>query len=277
MKDHLRVVAQQGRSAHQGVNLAREYLQARILAALQRAGAMVPLAFAGGTCLRLLYRLPRYSEDLDFSLERDPARYDLRSYLRSLEHELAAEGYKIQIKVSDRRVVHGAFIRFPGLLFELGLSPRRQQVLAVKIEVDTRPPAGATLTTTIVRRHVILHLQHHDPASLMAGKLHALLTRPYTKGRDIHDLYWYLADPDWPAPNLTLLNAALEQTGWKEPPLAPDTWRPVLRRRLERLDWSRVLQDVKPFLEQEVALETLTRQSLIQALEQKVARGAMKS
>jgi hypothetical protein len=54
--------------------LVREYLQARILESLRRAGAMVPLAFHGGTSLRFLYSLPRYSEGLEFALENhEPA------------------------------------------------------------------------------------------------------------------------------------------------------------------------------------------------------------
>ena len=54
--------------AFQGRSTAREYLQARILLALQDHGAFTDWAFVGGTALRFLYRLPRYSEDLDFSL-----------------------------------------------------------------------------------------------------------------------------------------------------------------------------------------------------------------
>jgi hypothetical protein len=120
--------------------------------------------------------------------------------------------------VSDQKTVHSAFVRFRGLLYELGLSPHSDQVLAVKFEVDTNPPDGAALTTIIVRRYVILQLQHHDRASLLAGKLHAILQRPYTKGRDIYDLLWYLSDPEWPPPNLVLLNNALQQTGWQAEP-----------------------------------------------------------
>jgi hypothetical protein len=93
--------------------------------------------------------------------------------------ELSREGYAVECKVSDRKVVHGAFVRFPGLLHDLALSGRREEIFSVKIEVDTRPPKGAVLATTIVRRHVVLHLQHHDQASLLAGKLHALLQRPF--------------------------------------------------------------------------------------------------
>ena len=76
-------------------------------------------------------------------------------------------------------------------MHELGLSPRTSEVISVEIEVDTAPPAGAVLATTVVRRHVTLHLQHHDRASLLAGKLHAVLQRPYAKGRDFYDLFWY--------------------------------------------------------------------------------------
>jgi len=57
-------------------NLTREYLQARTLEFLQQAGAMIPLAFHGGTALRFLYGIPRYSEDLDLALERAPDQYD---------------------------------------------------------------------------------------------------------------------------------------------------------------------------------------------------------
>ena len=73
------------------------------------------------------------------------------------------------------------------------------------------------MTTTIVRRYQTLHLQHHDRATLLAGKLHAILQRPYPKGRDVNDLLWYLSDPAWPEPNLVMLNNALQQTGWDAP------------------------------------------------------------
>jgi hypothetical protein len=125
------------------------------------------------------------------------------------------------MKVNDKKIVHSAFVRFAGLLYELGLSGQRSEVLAVKIEVDTNPPAGAVLTTSVVRRHLTLQLQHHDRASMLAGKLHAVLQRPYLKGRDLYDLLWYLSDPNWPAPNLILLNNALQQTDWTGKPLTP--------------------------------------------------------
>ena len=230
MKDHLgQLVA--GHEPMRGRNIAREYLQARILGALQRAGAMMSLAFHGGTSLRFLFGLPRYCEDLDFALEGEPSRYDLRRNLRVVRAELSAEGYRVELHMREHRTVHSVLVRFLGTLDELGLSPHPGQVLAVKIEIDTNPPAGAATDTTLVRRHETLRPVHHDRASLLAGRVHAVLQRPYTKGRDLYDLVWCLSDPEWPPPNLALLNAALRQTGWT-------SWTGIARRATCGRFWS---------------------------------------
>ena len=266
MKEHLAELVRQTAMPAQGRNLAREYLQARILAALQRAGAMIPLAFHDGTALRFLYAHGRYSDDLDFALEGERARYDFRGYLQAIRSELTPEGYPVELKVSDQKTVHSAFVRFPGLLYELGLSGQQSEVLAVKIEVDTHPPACAGLATTVVRRFVVLQLQHHDKASQLAGKLHAMLQRAYTKGRDLYDLLWYLSDPTWPPPNLVLLNNALAQTNWQGATLVETNWREYVRKRLRMLNWSGILADMRPFVEPGFDLGLLTLENMERVL-----------
>jgi hypothetical protein len=109
---------------------------------------------------------------------------------------------------------------------------------------------------------VTLNLAHHDRASLFAGKLHALLSRRYTKGRDLYDLVWYLSNRDWPEPNLEFLNAALQQTGWNGPSLDPSSWRNVVWSRLDAMQWARVVDDVKPFLERQADAALLTRENV---------------
>lgn len=199
---------------------------------------------------------------MDFALGRSPERYDFPAYLKAVQTALLPEGYTLDVKLNDRKAVHSAFVRFPELLYAAGLSPHKTEVLAVKVEVDTRPPAGARLATTLVRRHILLNLQHHDLASLLAGKLHAVLQRPYLKGRDLYDLVWYLSAPDWPEPNLALLNNALRQSGWTEAPLTPTTWRSVVRRRLANTDWRPAAADVRPFLERPSELALITSESI---------------
>jgi hypothetical protein len=265
MKAYLAEIIQAARDPLHGRHLAREYLQAHILNSLQKMGAMVSLAFHGGTALRFLYNIPRYSEDLDFTLER-PERYDFRAYLQAIRADFIAENYAVELRVNDGRVVHSAFVRLPGLLHELSLSPHADEVLSVKIEVDTNPPAGVGLATSLVQRYGLLHLQHHDQASFLAGKLHALLQRPYTKGRDLYDLFWYLSNPDWPEPNLVLLNNALAQTGWAGEQVTIENWRSTIQLRLEQLDWDTAVNDVRPFLMDPAASSLLTRENLHQLL-----------
>ena len=248
MKDHLRSLVR-GLDPLVGRNVLREYLQARILESLQRAGAMSPLAFQGGTALRFLYGLRRYSEDLDFALEGPRELYDLRGWIKTIVRQFRREDYDAEGSVRDRGNVHTGWIRVRGVLYETGLSPHRDETLGVKVDVDTNPPAGAVTETRLIRRHVALRLHYHDRASLLAGKLHAVMCRPWAKGRDIYDLAWYLSDPTWPPPNLTLLNAALRQTDAVAGPPDAGTWRGVVEERVERLSWGAVVADVRPFLE----------------------------
>ena len=257
MKEYLASLVKQTDTALEGKNLVREYLQARILESLQKSGAMIPLAFHGGTALRFLFSHGRYSEDLDFALEGNRKSYDFRDYLKAIRSDLSKEGHQIEIKANDQKTVNSAFFRFPGLLYEMGLSPMQSEVLSVKIEVDTNPPKGAGLDTTVVRRYIVLQLHHHDKASLLSGKLHAILQRSYTKGRDIYDLIWYLSDPTWPAPNLILLNNALAQTSWMGGTLTEENWKLPLWQRLQALNWPSILEDVRPFVEPNFDLNLL--------------------
>jgi hypothetical protein len=231
---------------------------------------MVPMAFQGGTALRFLYAIRRYSEDLDFALERPDAGYDFRGFVDAVRGDLRREGYDVDLaRVSDQRAVHSAFVRFPGLLHELGLSGHREEALSVKVEVDARPPAGATLETSVVRRHVLLRIQHHDRASLLAGKLHAILQRPHAKGRDFFDLIWYLGDPAWPSPNLVLLNNALAQTGWASVPLTGTSWVAAVRARLRAVSWERLAADVRPLLESAEDRALLTPETITGLLDRR--------
>ena len=88
-----------------------------------------------------------------------------------------------------------------------------------------------------------------DLASNFALKIHALLCRPYPKGRDWFDFGWYVAKGI--GPNLPHLQAALEQYGpWQCQDLVVDrVWlEGALLARIGALDWPKAIQDVKPFL-----------------------------
>jgi predicted nucleotidyltransferase component of viral defense system len=262
MKDHLAQIVSQQPNDFMKLSTVREYLQARILQTLQDHGAFLTWAFVGGTALRFLFRMPRYSEDLDFSLVTPGQQDSFTRLLGKVRSVFASEGYVAEVKIRDQGAVKSAFIKFRELLFELGLSPRQAQILSVRVEIDTNPPAGATTSTTVIRRFVTLNLLHHDRPSLLAGKLHAVLARPYTKGRDLYDLVWYLADRSWPDPNFTLLNNALAQTGWRGSKLTGENWRRLVAKHLDKIDWDQAVKDVSPFLERQKDVSLLTLENI---------------
>ena len=242
--------------------MVREYLQARVLESLQDGGVFLRWAFVGGTALRFLYDIPRFSEDLDFSLYAAKEEMGFKEAMTGVKRTFTLEDYPIEITVNDRKTVATAWIKFPGLPHELGLSLHKSQTFSIKIEIDGNPPPGASIETTIVRRHVTLNLCHYDKSSLLSGKLHAVLSRKWTKGRDLYDLVWYLSDRKWPAPNLELLNASLKQTSWNGPLLIEKNWKEHLWKRLKDIDWDTAQDDVRPFLERERDIQLVTADTL---------------
>jgi len=244
----------------------REYCQARILQFLQESGVFRSWIFHGGTALRFLFMLPRYSEDLDFALESTKAAISFTGVIKSVCKFFEAEAYSIDTKTNDRTAIKSAFIRFPGLPYDLGLSPRRSEVLSVKIEVDSNPPAGGITETSVIRRYVMLNVLHYDKASLFSGKLHAILARPYVKGRDLYDIFWYLSDPSWPAPNIRFLTKALLQTNWKGPEITESNWNALVAKRLKDINWEKVVEDTRPFIEKPSDLKLLTKENILKIL-----------
>jgi len=244
----------------QRLNLLREYLQACSLRSLHESEAFHCLSFVGGTALRFLFGLPRFSEDLDFSVEAS-AGYEPTKWMRKLKRDLALAGYDVTVSWNDRKTVQVAWVRIAGILNEAGLSDRVEQKLSIKLELDTRPPTGAVLNRQLVNRHMIFVLRHHDIASLMAGKVHALITRPYAKGRDWYDLAWYRARRPPVEPNLTLLQNALDQTAGASV-MRADRWKEYVRERLESLSDEELGRDAAPFLERSRDAEMLTLENL---------------
>jgi hypothetical protein len=148
------------------------------------------------------------------------------------------------------------------------------QKLAIKVEIDTQPPAGGLCERRVVTRHVTFLLQHYDLPSLLAGKLNAAITRNYAKGRDWYDLVWYLSQSPQIEPNLQLLQNALDQTRGIGRDDAHD-WRALARSRLGALDMNEIARDVAPFLERPQDCALLTLENLMGLLRSaKPAQGA---
>ncbi|MBF0198294.1 MAG: nucleotidyl transferase AbiEii/AbiGii toxin family protein, partial [Planctomycetes bacterium] len=233
MKEHLKKILKQANNNPEGRCLLREYLQARSLEFLQNKGAFSMWSFVGGTSLRFLYDLSRFSEDLDFSATKEVSEQDFINMLNAVKSGFEKELYSITIKAKPNRTVQSALIKFPGLMYEVELSAHSSETISIKLEVDTNPPKGWQCENSIVRRHTMLNIQHYTKPSLLAGKVNALLSRTYTKGRDYYDLMWYLTDHKELQPNFIQLNNALEQTSWQGPILNAENWKEIVAQRIE--------------------------------------------
>lgn len=262
-------IAKAAREPAEKGNLLREYMQAIILRSLHESRAFESLSFVGGTALRFLFSLPRFSEDLDFSLEQ-PERYDAEKWLAKLGRDLRFQGFESEIELNKSRTVHTAWVKIPGLLRDVGLSSRQEQKLFIKIEIDTNPPSDAVLVRKIINRYVIFGVQHHDLPSLMAGKIRALLTRPHLKGRDWFDLVWYMAHIPPIEPNRDFLASALRQGNAGDSPTPSNLdWKKTLLLKLSAVDLDAAKTDVRPFLERKEDIDLIDQESIRTMLEQR--------
>ena len=243
------------------LNFMREQLQRVMLVALHDARAFNHIAFVGGTCLRIVHGLRRYSEDLDFSLTR-PEGYDFPRFLQKIKSRLNALGIEHSIKVNTKKTVHVAQIRLPMVRRLVGENPMADAKLTIKLEVDTNPPQGWGSEHHILQSDLgLAALVAYDLPSLFSGKLHALCCRNHVKGRDWYDLLWYLAKQPPVVLNTGLLTHAVAQTeGDKAWP--GEHWRTQLLERLRTLDLQQVKTDIAPFIERKDELELFQRELL---------------
>ncbi len=236
-------------------NATKEIIQELALYALWRAKFFEVAVFQGGTSLRILHKLPRFSEDLDFMLLKPDPEFDWEHFLKGLTstfEEYGLEPEAVAKENMDARI-RRAVIKNGSIANQLDLSfaggdPRRK--LKIKLEIDVEPPAHSGDEFTYLDFPVDYEVRHQDLASNFALKIHALLCRGYVKGRDWFDFSWYVAQGT--SPNLAHLEAALRQFGpWSSDPhfaVSPAWLKSALAIKIGSIDWDQAGNDVRPFL-----------------------------
>ncbi len=234
----------------------KEIIQEIALYALWRAGFFEVAAFQGGTSLRILHKLPRFSEDLDFMLKAPDQDFAWSSYLGALLSCFEEYGLHPEALPKDRmdQRIKKAVIKDNSITNQLKLSfyqgPSDQKI-NIKLEIDVLPPAGSGYAYTYLDFPTDHEVCHQDLSSNFALKIHALLCRPFLKGRDWYDFNWYIKQGV--APNLVHLRHALLQWGpWQaQDSLTVDMeWlKTTLQEKIESVDWKAAAVDVERFLQ----------------------------
>jgi predicted nucleotidyltransferase component of viral defense system len=242
-------------SAVEQENVLQELMQHYVLANLSRAGLFSEAMFHGGTCLRIIHGMSRFSEDLDFLLKRSDPGFRWTKYLRALEEDFLKEGIglEVQDKSSLDSAVRKAFLKTDSigkiLLLALPFERQNPRKLRIKLEIDTNPPAGSSFQTSYITFPGIAAVTTQALPSSFGTKAHALLCRRYVKGRDWYDFAWYIARKV--QPNFELLRNALYQQGpWagKQLVFTADWFLEHLAALINRIDWRAARADVQRFL-----------------------------
>jgi len=265
MKDRALSIAAEENNPQLSFNKLREYIQHVILRELFEQGALNELVFHGGTALRILFNLRRFSEDLDFHTP-ESNKFNLKKVIEKLKRNLLNQGYQLSIKTDYESAVQSAFVKFDSILSEAGISRQKGEKLRVKIEVDTKPPEGYNTESSLVNKYFPFGIIHHDKSSFLAGKLHAVLQRSYIKGRDYYDLWFYLSRWQSLSPNFNYLNNALKQTKYNGPPLKEENWKKTTTSKIKEADWEYIVSDIEPFIENQNDLKIFSKQMMLKLL-----------
>ena len=258
------------RSREDKLNFAREFLQELILQIIDRKGYFKNMAFVGGTALRTIYDLPRFSEDLDFAVV-NPRGFTFKGMLATLKRELELSGFTVEEAVGKEKTVQSEFIKFKGLPYQLGLSEHKNEKLFVKIEIDALPPPGFITEIVMINKNFLFKVRCYEPASLFAGKLHAVLFRKYAKGRDYYDLLWFLTRKT--PVNYELLSHAAAQTEKKASGMNREALKHLLAAKIGHTDFAHIRDDVQPFLAKKEEIEYFRKEYFLAAIEKYFSQG----
>jgi len=236
-------------------NAIHEVMQEITLAGLYRGGFFDKAAFYGGTCLRIFHSMPRFSEDMDFSLVSVNEPFNLEDYFSSVVSEFKASGRLVEItrkaKTGDTRI-ESAFLKDNPEIYNISFST--EKTVKIKIEVDTNPPMDFTTEQKLLLQPLSFMTRCFTLPDMFAGKMHALLFRNWktrVKGRDWYDFEWYVRSGV--QLNFRHLEERIKQLNGLS--VSQEDFYTLLKKRLSTTDIEKVKRDVEPFLKDRKTLD----------------------
>ena len=229
-------------------NAIYEITQQVVLAGLHRGGFFDRAAFYGGTCLRLFHQLPRFSEDMDFSLLAPDEHFLFENYFQPIIDEFDNLGRKVEIKKKDKKTfgrVDSAFLKDNTDVYNVAF--QTEKTVKVKIEVDTQPPLKFRTEQKALTLPYTFMVRCFQLSDLFAGKMHALAFRNWktrVKGRDWYDFEWYVR---WRVPlDFEHLQERIRKFNGVE--MTREDFMAVLKERLATTNIEDVKRDVRRFM-----------------------------
>ena len=242
-------------TAEEELNAIKEIAQEIILYALSKTSFFDQAHFCGGTALRIVHGLNRFSEDLDFTCNGPDQKFQFDDYMNEVILTLKQYGLDMKVKKSnDDNFVKARELKEDSDKWALSFPSNKQlKKVIIKLEIDTNPPAGAVVANANLDFPILHQIKVGSNDTLFSGKIHALLCRKFMKGRDWYDFLWYVRNKT--NINYDLLKNALFQMG----PYQGQSLKVVnrdfliteLSKKIKALDWKEVSKDVERFLKAE--------------------------
>jgi predicted nucleotidyltransferase component of viral defense system len=178
--------------------MIKEYLQLLILDFLSSTPYIRKITFIGGTNLRLVKGIDRFSEDLDFDCKA-LSKEEFIEMTNAVSQFLHRSGMRVELrdKVNDRLKAYRRNIYFPELLFDLGLSGHKDERVLIKIESQDQQIEYKPVMVNIRGCGFFFPFPVPTDEVLCAMKLSAMISRQ--KGRDFYDAMFLLGmvKPDY--------------------------------------------------------------------------------
>ncbi len=245
------------------LNAVHEVMQQFALAGLTRGGFFEKAAFYGGTALHLFYGLPRFSEDLDFSLLAEDESFNFEDYFDAIRKEFSLAGKDVSVEIKHKAIhltaIESAFLKETSAVFDLGFTSQKQ--VKVKLEIDIRPPLKFKTEEKLLLQPSSCWVRVFTLDCLLAGKVHAALFRAWrnrVKGRDWYDLEWYIRNGV--ACNLLHLSERVRSSSPEIDLSSHEVVIEVLKRRIESIDFELAKRDVRPFLKDTSSLNIWSKE-----------------
>lgn len=250
-------------------NALKEIIQEIALLGLWRSKFFEKAALYGGSALRILHGLDRFSEDLDFSLIARDINFSLEPYCSAVESELKSLGFSVVVETKEKKIetnIDSAFIK-AGTLKNLikidipsTLAKKIQsgKLMKIKLEVDKDPPLGFKTEARYLFQPIPFSVITFTLPNLFAGKMHAVLCRAWgdrVKGRDWYDLVWYTGRDI--VLNLEHLENRMKQTKHlgSDEGLTEKKMKQMLLERIHLTDWKSAKKDVENLLKDSSSLQ----------------------
>ncbi len=203
---------------------------------------------SGSTCLRMFYGLPRFSEDMDFSLTQKRDDIHLENYFDAIREEFNLAGFDITITKKEKKAfgkVESAFLKENTEAYDIKFQTKK--TVKVKIELDTDPPLLFNTEQKLLMQPYSFMVRCFTLPDLYAGKMHALVYRAWqrrVKGRDWFDFEWYVRN-GVPLSFWHLQERIREFNGAI---VSPEEFMDQLRKKIVETDIENVKQDVIPYI-----------------------------